>query len=115
MNKRKDDDDQRVIVSPKAYDEQGRETYHVAGATQERCNKCQDAIWIAPSSRAMMNDGGPEFELLCINCLFIHYADQLPDSQFAAAPGAAQELVDYARRINDQIQELKALRQEYES
>jgi len=69
--------------------------YVVPESTKERCSQCKRPVWVAPSSRLIL-DEKPGIEIFCQDCVFTEvepgiYIQKLTQAQL-------QEIAEYRRR-----------------
>jgi len=68
--------------------------YAPPGSLQDKCSKCGQSVWVAPSSWLIMHDA-PGMKILCTPCAL---AQMKEDKQFeieAITPAQAEEILEY--------------------
>jgi len=70
------------------------EGYAPPGSLQDKCSKCGQAVWVAPSSWLIMHDN-PGMVILCMPCALVKMKE---DKQFeieGITPAQAEEILEY--------------------
>ncbi|MBA7556027.1 hypothetical protein ES705_48722 [subsurface metagenome] len=68
--------------------------YAPPGSLQDKCSKCGQPVWVAPSSWLIMHDT-PRMKILCTPCAL---AQMKEDKQFeieAITPAQAEEILEH--------------------
>ena len=68
--------------------------YVPPGVLQDKCSKCGQPVWVAPSSWLIMHDN-PGIEILCTSCAFER---MIKDKRFdiqAITPAQVEEILEY--------------------
>lgn len=65
----------------------------VHGSKQANCTRCLTPVWVAPTSLKLMEQ--EEIEVQCLPCGMKNIE---PGSEFAAAPGAIEEMIAEDKR-----------------
>jgi len=75
--------------------------YVPPGSLQDKCSKCGQPVWVAPSSWLILHDN-PEMRILCMPCAI---AQMKKDGEFeieTITPAQAEEIDEYLRKVGSQ-------------
>ena len=74
--------------------------YVPPGNLQDKCSKCGQAVWVAPSSWLILHDN-PGMVILCMPCALVKMKE---DKQFeieGITPAQAEEIEEYLRKVRN--------------
>jgi len=71
--------------------------YVVPGSLPDKCSKCGQPVWVAPSSWLIMQDN-PSMEVLCKPCLLDQVKKAKHPKLEDITPAQAEEIEEYLRK-----------------
>jgi len=75
--------------------------YVIPGGLPEKCSKCGELVWVAPSSLITLHDD-PGMEILCQPCALEQLKEDKEFKIEGITPAQAEEVNEYFRKVRSQ-------------